>query len=277
MTLGWRSLQRKWSSFKQYSQKMDVYGQCFTPNFILRARKWITYVASWTWNAPFRGLKKLHPTFMPWGDVAHFFGTANVLALKRLGISLTNDQPTMHWWVFSLPPREGPSTVSWVAVMASKDFDGQFFGPRLFPTKIPGMLKIHREIYQVLYVKKQKTQFLFHPAILATQFTSRGSYVKHVWIHTSTTTAICVCVLKNMAGRAFFFGVYVSPWQKTYPPTWVCLGFSLPNSKICIGRWVMKGSCSSRKISVTANREHSQPHILRFVNASHKNMLQMNA
>ena len=40
------------------------------------------------------------------------------------------------------------------------------------------MLKFHREIYQVLYEKNKKTQILFHPAILAIQFTSKGSYVK---------------------------------------------------------------------------------------------------
>lgn len=79
-----------------------------------------------------------------------------------------------------------------------KRFWRTIFWPKIISNKNPRDVENPPwNISSFICKKTKKTQFLFHPAILATQFTSRGSYVKHVWIHTSTTTAICVCVLKK--------------------------------------------------------------------------------
>lgn len=176
---------------------------------------------------------------------------------------------------FSLPPREGPSTVSWVAVMASKDFDGQFFGPRLFPTKIPGMLKIHREIYQVLYVKKQKNTIFVPSSNLGNSIYQQRELCKtcvdsHIHNHGHLRVCfkkhgrsrfflwrVCFAVTKNISTNLGLFGVLATQLQNMH--------WEVGHERLLL----FKKDFSDR------DREHSQPHLssdLSTLYASHKNM-----
>lgn len=228
----------------------------------------MNYVCSFmNLERPFSGPEKTTPQVYAVRWCCPLFWDGKCPRVETIG-NFIDQRPTDHALMsFSLPPREGPSTVSWVAVMASKDFDGQFFGPRLFPTKIPGMLKIHREIYQVLYVKKQKNTIFVPSSNLGNSIYQQRELCKtcvdsHIHNHGHLRVCfkkhgrsrfflwrVCFAVTKNISTNLGLFGVLATQLQNMH--------WEVGHERLLL----FKKDFSDR------DREHSQPpSVLRFVN-----------